>query len=80
MTQFNYISEARAIRDALAGEEFATWRSRLAEAIDTGFSGTQILMAVRWNLTELLKEKPELPATLVSRIKEYIKNANKLLS
>jgi hypothetical protein len=76
---FNYLAEAREIRDALIGDDQSDWRTRISGAIDTGSTGTEILMAVRWNLAELLKSKPELPAEVVARIKDYILAANKLL-
>jgi hypothetical protein len=52
MSSFNYIAEARAIRGALVGNEFSDWRARINDAIDTGSTETEILMAVRWNLAD----------------------------
>ena len=78
MNSFDYISEARAIRNAL-DDELTDWKTRIDDAIAAGCTGTEILMAVRWNLVELLKAKPDLPLNIVSRIKFYIIAANKLL-
>ena len=78
MNSFDYIAEARAIRNAL-GDDLTDWKTRIDDAIAAGSTGTEILMAVRWNLAELIKEKPSLPANIVSRIKDYIIAANKLL-
>ncbi len=80
MSSFDYIAEARAIRDALVGDDLSDWRTRIRGAIDTGSTGSEILMAVRWNLVELLKAEPKLPADVTARIKDYILAANKLLS
>ena len=78
MSTFDYIAEARAIRDAL-GNDHSDWRRRIDDAIAAGSTGTEILMAIRWNLEALLKAEPMLPSELVSRIKNYIVEANKLL-
>jgi hypothetical protein len=72
MNSFDYIAEAGAIRDALVGDDLSNWRTSISDAIDTGCVGSEILMAVRWNLAELLKAKPALPADVVCRIKDYI--------
>jgi hypothetical protein len=79
MSSFDYIAEARPIRDALVGGDLSDWRTRIRGAIDTGSTGSEILMAVRWNLVELLKAEPKLPADVTGRNKEYILAANKLL-
>jgi hypothetical protein len=80
MRSFDYIAEARAIRDALVGDDLFDWRTRISGAIDTGSTGSEILMAVRWNLAKLLKAEPTLPADVADRIKDYILAANKLRS
>jgi hypothetical protein len=79
MPTFDYIAEARTISDAL-GDDLADWRARIDEVITTGSTGTEILMGLRWNLAELLKATPTLPPDLVTRIKDYLLAANKLLS
>lgn len=79
MKSFDYIAEAREIRDALE-DGLADWKVRIDEAISAGSTGTEILMAVRWNLAELLKARPDLPPNLVTKIKDFIMAANKLLT
>lgn len=76
---FDYIAEARTICNALEGS-LADWKARIDEAISAGSTGTEILMAVRWNLAELLKARPDLPPNLVAKIKDFIMAANKLLT
>jgi hypothetical protein len=78
VNSFDYIAEAHAIRDAL-GDDLSDWKTRIDDAMAAGSTGTEIIMAVRWNLTELLKAKPGLPAEFVAQIKDYIVSANKLL-
>jgi|GEM_PF-5922258 len=79
MNSFDYIAEARDIRDEL-GEDLAEWKARIDDAIAGGSTGTEILMAVRWNLAEMLKAKHRLPVHVVMRINDYVIAANKLLS
>ena len=78
INSFDYIADAHAIRDAL-DPDLADWKTRIDDAIAAGSTGTEILMAVRWNLAELLKAKPNLPVNIVMRIKDYVMAANKLL-
>jgi hypothetical protein len=78
MSTFDYITEARSIGDSL-GNAHSDWRERIDKAITAGSTGTEILMALRWTLAELLKAEPMLPIDLASRVKDYIMEANKLL-
>ena len=78
MSIIDYITEARAIRDEL-GNNLSEWRVRIDESIAVGSTGTEILMAIRWNFAELLKAEPMLPVELASRVKDYIMEANKKL-
>jgi hypothetical protein len=78
MSTFDYISEARAIRDALENSH-SDWRERIDESIAVGSTGMEILMAIRWNFTELLKAESTLPVELASRVKNCIAEANKML-
>jgi hypothetical protein len=41
MSSFNYIAEARVIRDAFVGDDLSDWRARISDAIDTGSTGTK---------------------------------------
>jgi len=79
MQSFDYITSARIIQDELSGE-FSEWKTRMDDALAGGSTGTEILMAVRWNLSELLKTNPALPKEMHSRINDYIEAANKLLT
>jgi hypothetical protein len=80
MLSFDYIAEAYAIRDALTDEYLARWRSRITDAIEAGATGTEILMALRWNLGQLLEAQPELPSVVAMRIRRFIVAANTILS
>ena len=59
MSSFDYIAEARAIRDALVGDDLSDWRTRIRGAIDTGSTGSEILMAVRCNLVDATESRTE---------------------
>ena len=80
MSSFNYLTEACAIRDAWVGDNLSDWRTRISDAIDTGSTGSEVLMAVRWNLAELLKAEPSVTTDVSGRIKNYLLAANTLLS
>jgi hypothetical protein len=79
MSKFDYISEAQVIRDQLVGEQLSNWKKRIDEAIEDGATGTEILMALRWTMAELLKASPNLSSDVVARVKDYVIEANKLL-
>jgi hypothetical protein len=79
MQSFDHIAEARLIQDDLASE-FPLWKLRIDDAIESGSAGTEILMAVRWNLMELLKTNPTLSEKTLAHINGYIDAANKLLA
>ena len=51
---------------------------RLEEAVSAGSTGTEILMAVRWNLSQIMKE-PDLPDNIRARIKELLVDLKRTL-
>lgn len=79
MTNFDYISDAREIRDSLEGEPLARWRQEIDDGIDAGSTGTEILMAVRSTMAKILQSESSLSPALQARIKDYVMAANKLL-
>ena len=76
---FDFIAEARSIRDDLDDEHYE-WGVRIDDAITGGSTGTEILMMLRWTLAELLKSRIPVPAVQAQRIKAFIAEANKVLS
>ncbi|OAM87497.1 hypothetical protein OH491_21060 [Termitidicoccus mucosus] len=78
MNNFDYIAEARAIREALP-DDLSAWKSRIDDAIASGATGTEILMALRWEMNELIKTDVKISTNLAQRVKDYIYAANKLL-
>lgn len=76
---FDYLSEGRSIAQELSSSGLTDWQKQIEEAIEFGSTGTEILMGVRWHLSQLLKSKDLVPPLLNQRIKDYIMNANRLL-
>jgi hypothetical protein len=72
------MAEARSIRDAL-GDDLADWKQGIDDAIAAGSTGTEILMALRWNFDELQRTKAVLSNDLVARIKNFISVSDELL-
>ena len=59
---------------------YVDWAERVEDAIESGSTATEILMALRWHAVEVLSALPDLPedtrhlaAELVRRISEAIK-------
>jgi hypothetical protein len=80
MKAFDYIASARSIRDALIGEDLETCRERIDDAIASGSTGTEILMALRWILSELQQANPGLSPALKAQTAAFIDAANEVLS
>jgi hypothetical protein len=78
MISFDYITEARSIRDML-GDDQVNLKTNINDAIRSGSTGAKILMALRWRLLEYLKTNPNMSESLSIRINIFIKNANMLL-
>lgn len=79
MSNFDYISEAQAIRDQLIGDQLSIWNTRIDEAIEGGATGTEILMTLRWIMAELLRTSPCLSNDVAVRVRDYNMKVNKLL-
>ncbi len=76
---FDYVNEGRSIAKELFSLGLEDWQQRIEEVIDFGSTGTEILMGVRWNLSELIKSDTKLPPLIDQRLKDYILSANKIL-
>jgi hypothetical protein len=75
----DWINEARAIADELKITGFEKESCRILDAIDSGSTGGEILMALRWNLEEILKSSSLFDFGLRGQIEEISKGITTLL-
>jgi hypothetical protein len=75
----DWINEARAIADELKITGFEKESCRILDAIDSGSTGGEILMALRWNLEEILKSSSSFDFGLRGQIEEISKGITTLL-
>jgi hypothetical protein len=68
------------LAEQLRSRTYVDWAERVEDAIESGSTATEILMALRWHAGEVLAALPDLPedtralaAELVSRIGEVLK-------
>jgi hypothetical protein len=52
------------------------WQKRINDAIESGATGTEIFMALRWNFQEFLKENLDLSGQLKGKILTLISEIN----
>ena len=55
--------ETKRLAGHLEARGVATWPQRLRDAIEAGSTGTEIIMAIRWNLREMLAASREVLTT-----------------
>jgi hypothetical protein len=77
---FDYYAEVRAIIDVLSKDGFTADASALREAIEAGSTANEILMAVRWHLQQFEDGNKPVNLGTKRRIRELIKELNKVLS
>lgn len=58
MKNFNYYEEADRLISSLEGEGYDLYAATLRSAIEGGATGTEILMALRFHITEIVKRIP----------------------
>jgi hypothetical protein len=68
----DYHQEAREIAQHLADEGHSTEARALIEAIDSGATGTEILMALRWHLQQVDMAKLAMNLGMRTKIRELI--------
>lgn len=78
MTNFDYYAVARDLIQGLVAEGYPTHASKLQDAIDNGSTGTEILMALRFNLNEISK-KVSLSPKLLALISTLLVELNSVL-
>jgi hypothetical protein len=79
MSTLDYYAEARKISANLKSIGRETDGRKLLDAIDAGSTGTEILMALRYHLTNLLKDK-NLPVDIIASATILSESINSALS
>lgn len=54
--RYNHYKEAEKLIGMLESSQLKGYAASLQEALDSGATGTEIFMALRWNLTKLLSD------------------------
>ncbi|HUY48713.1 MAG TPA: hypothetical protein VMV92_23845 [Streptosporangiaceae bacterium] len=63
----DYYGEANALAADLWEVGYKQWADKIDAVIKSGSTATEILMGIRWTLTQLLMSEPNVPAELVKR-------------
>lgn len=77
---YDHYAVARSIAARLRSEGYEEWSKKLLAAIDDGSTGTEIFMALRWQLREFLKTKPTLSPATDPLIQELLAELDKALA
>lgn len=72
----DYYGDAQIVADQLATLGLVEWKERIENAVLAGSTSGEILMALRWQLKELLKIERSLPANLRQQAKDLIRAIN----
>ena len=66
----DYYAEAREIARSLEQDGLTAEARALVDAVDTGSTGTEILMALRWHLQRIDESNPKTSLQTKHRIRE----------
>ncbi|HEV2327618.1 MAG TPA: hypothetical protein VGY56_02390 [Verrucomicrobiae bacterium] len=69
----DFYTKIREFAESLSAIGLSEWTLRLTNAIKAGSTGGEILMALRWNLQELLQNEPLLTGSLKQQAEDFIK-------
>lgn len=76
----DYYSDAFDLAQALAGQGYPEWGAKLRESVETGFTATEILMALRWTVNNILSSKIAIDAPTRKRLEVFLNDLAKTLS
>ncbi len=80
MIIFDHYKEARELAKQLQEEKMDDFANKIFEAIEEGSTGTEIFMALRWNIEGLLNVKDySLSKAIKDRANRLYKELNKAL-
>jgi hypothetical protein len=60
----DYYADTRDLAAKLTARGLGVWSQRLTDAVAAGATGTEIVMALRWILAQMLEAEPALPDDL----------------
>ena len=79
MSHYDHYSVAKDIARRLAEAGHPDWKERLEDAMAAGATGTEICMALRWNLRNLLRSKIKIDTETRAQVNELISKLNSAL-
>jgi hypothetical protein len=59
MMTFDVYAATRRLQNELASQGYSEWADRLGDAVDSGSTGSEILMAIRWTLLQIKNDLPD---------------------
>lgn len=76
----DYYGESRALAADLSEAGRQQWADEIDLVIASGSTATEILMGIRWTLSQLLTSEPDLPAELTERAADLRDGIDQVLS
>ena len=80
MQSYDYYGTAATVCELLRRNSHSDWAQRIEDIIAGGSTGTEILMGVRWQLQEYMRENPGQSGELKAKICELLDELDKTLS
>jgi len=80
MANFDHYKEARERAEELRKEKLEHFANRITKAMEEGSTGTEIFMALRWNIEQLLKtQELSYPKSIKNRANRLYMELDKAL-
>ena len=80
MANFDHYKEARELAEELRKEKLEHFANRITKAMEEGSTGTEIFMALRWNIEQLLKtQELSYPKSIKNRANRLYMELDKAL-
>ena len=76
----NLYADAQALGADRADAGYDNWECRISDAIAAGATSGEILMALRWSLSQLIERVPRLEAALRLRAAELVEEIDRAFS
>ena len=76
----DFVYESKKLASDLREIGFENEYKIIIDSIESGATGTEILMALKWNIGKILKKQKNLEKDLKERMKDIIKGIKSLLN
>ena len=76
---YHYYTIAKLVAEELRESSQQYWSDRICDAIDSGSTGTEIVMTLRSILEQVLKDNNALPSTAIENIKHLQRELAKII-